>query len=366
MISDHLYTCDNQFGFKKGHGTDSCIFSLKEIVNYYHNLSSPVFICFLDASKAFDRINHWRLFKKLIDRNIPLFIVRLIVYWYRHQVMNVRWGNACSTPFLVQNGVKQGGILSPLFFSIYMDDLSIELNNSGIGCHFGNVPLNHFIYADDMSLVAPSAGGLQKLIRICERYALAHDVIYNIEKSVCMLVNSKKIKLTKNPVIELSGASLKYLDSVKYLGCFITSDLCDDSDIDRQRRVLLCNANRITRNFSRCSEDVKLLLFRTFCANMYGAHLWSNYKKAVFQKLKVSYHNALRWLCNLSRDCSASGMLVTRNLPTFDALRRNYLSGFMLRLRKSNNVLLLTLISSTQYWYFSGNLGPEVLDKLYV
>jgi hypothetical protein len=189
--------------------------------------------------------------------------------------MNVRWGNACSTPFLVQNGVKQGGILSPLFFSIYMDDLSIALNNSGIGCHFGNVPLNHFIYADDMSLVAPSAGGLQKLIRICERYALAHDVIYNIEKSVCMLVNSKKIKLTKNPVIELSGASLKYVDSFKYLGCFITSDLCDDSDIDRQRRVLLCNANRIPRNFSRCSEDVKLLLFRTFCANMYGAHLWS-------------------------------------------------------------------------------------------
>ena len=80
-----------------------------------------------------------------------------------------------------------------------MDYLSIELNNSGIGCHFGNVPLNHFIYADDMSLVAPSAGGLQKLIRICERYALAHDVIYNIEKSVCMLVNSKTIKLTRNP-----------------------------------------------------------------------------------------------------------------------------------------------------------------------
>ncbi len=145
LCKEYLYTCENQFGFKQKLGTDQCIFALKEIVNYYSNLSSPVFICFLDASKAFDRVNHWLLFKKLIDRKVPLFIVRLLCFWYTNQKMNVKWGAAISNTFSVHNGVKQGGILSPLLFCVYMDDLAVKLNNSGIGCHYGGRTLNHLI-----------------------------------------------------------------------------------------------------------------------------------------------------------------------------------------------------------------------------
>ena len=53
-----LSTSCNQFGFKPGHSTDMAVYSLKHIVDYYSSQSSPVYICFLDASKAFDRINH--------------------------------------------------------------------------------------------------------------------------------------------------------------------------------------------------------------------------------------------------------------------------------------------------------------------
>ena len=75
----------------------------------------------MDASKAFDRVNHWTLFKKVID--MPDVFVRLLVYWYRTQNACVRWGTACSEIFTVSNGVRQGGILSPLFFNVYMDSL---------------------------------------------------------------------------------------------------------------------------------------------------------------------------------------------------------------------------------------------------
>ena len=54
----YLYTADNQFGYKNALSTDLCIFSFKEIVQYYHSMSSNVYVCFLDASKAFDRVNH--------------------------------------------------------------------------------------------------------------------------------------------------------------------------------------------------------------------------------------------------------------------------------------------------------------------
>ena len=91
-----LNTSDNQFGFKKKHGTDMCIHAFRQTIEYYKQNSSPVFICYLDAIKAFDRVNHWLLFKNLLDRNMPLHIVRLLVCWYRTQRFNVQWGGCSS------------------------------------------------------------------------------------------------------------------------------------------------------------------------------------------------------------------------------------------------------------------------------
>ena len=78
-------TSDYQFGFKSHHSTDLCIYTLKEIVEYYKSHSTSVYICFMDASKAFDRVNHWTLFKKMIDSGMPPIFVRLIVTWYCEQ-----------------------------------------------------------------------------------------------------------------------------------------------------------------------------------------------------------------------------------------------------------------------------------------
>jgi hypothetical protein len=61
-IENVLSTSDHQFGFKSKHSTDQCVYALKGIVQYYMQNNSPVYVCFLDASKAFDRINHWTLF----------------------------------------------------------------------------------------------------------------------------------------------------------------------------------------------------------------------------------------------------------------------------------------------------------------
>ena len=64
---------------------------------------------------------------------MPVFIVKILVYWYCHQGMFIRWGNSCSDKFYVTNEVKQGGILSPALFNVYINDLSLSLNHSGIG-----------------------------------------------------------------------------------------------------------------------------------------------------------------------------------------------------------------------------------------
>ena len=78
----------------------------------------------MDASKAFDRVKHSVLFNKLINRGAPSYIVRILMYWYVNQTMYVRWGRTLSSSFRVTNGVRQGGILSPYLFNLYMDDIS--------------------------------------------------------------------------------------------------------------------------------------------------------------------------------------------------------------------------------------------------
>ena len=124
------------------------------------SLLSTVFVTFLDASKAFDRVNYWLLFTKLIDKNVPLFVVKLLMFWYTKQGMKVRWGNTLSSSFQVGNGVKPGGILSPVLFNIYMDKLSMTLNNTAIGGQIGGQLLNHLCYADDMCLISISSAGM--------------------------------------------------------------------------------------------------------------------------------------------------------------------------------------------------------------
>ena len=79
---EYIESFDCQFYFKSGYSTDICIYTLKEIIHFYKSHSSPVFVCYMDATKAFDKINHWTLFNKLIDRGVPLIIVRMLYYWY--------------------------------------------------------------------------------------------------------------------------------------------------------------------------------------------------------------------------------------------------------------------------------------------
>ena len=148
----------------------------------------------MDASKAFDKVNHWHLFDKLLNRGVPVYLVRILLYWHSYQDFIVKWNNTLSDSFKVSNGVRQGGILSPRLFSVYVDDLSKNLSISNVGCHFNSVCVNHLFYADDSVLIAPSPMALKQLIDICEKYSKDNEIIYNASKTVCMYIRPKHMQ----------------------------------------------------------------------------------------------------------------------------------------------------------------------------
>ena len=98
-LSDSLNSSHNQFGFKLEHGTELCVFTFKELLRFYVERGSAMHIAFLDASKAFDRLNRCKLLTKLENRGVAKYILRLISYEFISQHICIRWGNIYSDFF---------------------------------------------------------------------------------------------------------------------------------------------------------------------------------------------------------------------------------------------------------------------------
>jgi len=113
--------------------------------------------------KAFHRTNHNLLFAKLIKVNVPMYMVRLLLSWYRQQTKQVRWGTNYSSPFTVTSGVRQGGVLSPYLFAVYLDELSIQLGSARVVCSVRNMVVNNLLFADDICVFNSSISGLHCL-----------------------------------------------------------------------------------------------------------------------------------------------------------------------------------------------------------
>ena len=161
-----ISTSDLQCGFKKDYSTVLCSFLVSESLQYYVNNSSTVYTLFLDASKAFDRINHITLFNRLIDRGICPLIIRIIAMMYNVGTAAIKWNDCISDTFRMKNGVKQGSVLSPFLFALYLDPLLDSISMSKFGCYIGDLPANVFSYADDVVVLTPSLTSLKHLIKL--------------------------------------------------------------------------------------------------------------------------------------------------------------------------------------------------------
>ena len=118
---------DLQFAYKKRCSTMQCVSMVTEVIDYYKNNGSLVYMCMLDASKAFDIVNLLTLFKTLYSRGMSPIYPRLLMKIYEEQQMRIRWNNSVSDYFTISNVVKQDGVLSPVLFSIYLDQLIVQL-----------------------------------------------------------------------------------------------------------------------------------------------------------------------------------------------------------------------------------------------
>ena len=108
---------------------------------------------------------------------------------YVNQRIRLRWNDVYSDFLTVSNGVKQGGILSPCLFSVYIDGMLNALQEENIGCFMGGVYAGALAYADDLMLLSPSVSALRKMVNICQNYAQEYDIKFNGSKSQFIILN---------------------------------------------------------------------------------------------------------------------------------------------------------------------------------
>lgn len=320
-----------QFGFKKGHSTSLCAGAVKDVVQYYANQGSHVFMCFVDFTKAFDRVNYWKLFKQLLDDGVDLSIVKLLAYWYSTQQACVLWQNVKSCAFVIRNGTKQGGVLSPYLFSRYIQPLISNISASSIGCFVGREPVNIFAYADDLVLLAPTWAALQDLLNLLCISCDALNIVCNSKKTVCMVVNPRdrsKIISARFPEFVINGACLKFVMEFRYLGHMFCSNFRDDIDIYREIRSLYARTNTMSRRYRLCSFSVKVRLFRTYCTCLYGVALWSHYNNSTITKFKSCYNKCLKFFLGYKKYSSVTSALLCSGLPSCDTVLANYKFSF--------------------------------------
>ena len=332
-----------QFGFKSGHSTSLCTSVFKQTVDYYRNHGSHVFVCFVDFHKAFDSVNHWKLFNKLLDDNINCSIIKLLAYWYSNQTCFVRWHNTLSSGFHLSNGTRQGGVLSPLLFSRYLRELIECITHTYTGCNIAGVCLNIMAYADDIVLLSPSWRGLQSLISLLYKLAKDIDLSCNLRKTVSMVfspIHPNKMVAKLFPQFSVGGVLIESVSSFKYLGHIITNNLSDDDDIRREIRNMFLRTNILLRKFRNCSTSVKRVLFNTYCLCLYDVALWAHYFSKSLDKFRSCYNRCLKLFFGYKRYDSVTTMLLTIGLPSFETVLYNSKISFFNRWHLCANPLV--------------------------
>ena len=291
---NELSSSELQFGFKPNHSTVMCTAVLKEIVQYFNNRGSNVYAVFLDASKAFDRVHYGKLFELLIKRELNPSVIRMLLYTYVNQNACVNWNGIRSSTFRLHNGVKQGGVLSPVLFTVYIESLLSKLKSLGVGCSINGIYSGALCYADDITLICPSLHAMNRMLRTCYEFGQEFDLMFNAKKTVAMYFGSIPV----SGFAELNGCKLEWQDRTKHLGNYVTSPLVDDYDCKYKTSHFIGSVNKLTANFGSMYSHIKWKLFVSYCTSFYGSQMWLLSCRSI-PRLYVQWNKAVRRVMGL-------------------------------------------------------------------
>ena len=269
---------EEQIGFRKGSRTQDHILVFKSVIDKYLSKLNKLYVCFVDFASAFDTIWRSALIYKLTQVGINGNFIKIIQNMYSSVMFSVKCNTKITEPFSSTVGVKQGCVLSPIFFNIYLSDLPLIFDQSCDPVDFGTTTLNCLMYADDLVIMSQTAHGLQNSLDKLSEYCLKWKLSVNIDKTKVMIFN-KSGRLLSNYSFKFDTHDIQLCQEYSYLGIVFTPSGSFTKAIkllyEKASKAFFKIRTHLYDSSASCGSKLFFSLIRPILC--YGCEVWSPY-----------------------------------------------------------------------------------------
>ena len=319
----------NQIGFKKAHRTADHIFVIKSIVDkIVKHGNQKLWVAFIDFRKAYDRINRGLLYLKLQKIGIKGLFYKNIKAIHDPISYLVKVKGGYLNPIHSRLGLKQGGVLSPLLFNLFIDDIKDIFEDSCDPVKLLSQPLSHLLYADDLVLMSTTEGGLKKCLQKLESYCDLWQLKVNISKSKIMIFNTSG-RVLSGPSFTFQGNVLEKVKSYCYLGvdvaCSGSFKTARANLAEKAQKAMSPLLSTIAQFNIPCEESIKLFHSVIRPIALYSSEILSSLthhqlqamsesKSSLLEYMISSYtatihHKFLKYILGVKKNCATIAIL---------------------------------------------------------
>lgn len=264
-----------QAGFRRGYSTVDHIFTLTNIVKLQFNMNQKLFAFFVDLTNAFDKILRNSLFYKLSSQGLSSNIIQVLQGIYEKNLCQVWDGETLSEAFETREGVRQGCLLSPVLFSLFLNDLHDSLPG---GINVAGVNIKVLLYADDLVIISESSDGLQHMINAFFEYCVLWSLTVNLQKSKIMVFRQGP-RLSANLKWKYGEHDIDIVNEYKYLGVLLQYNLSFKKHLDEKLSTskLAINSTWLSYLYNpkiNISNKVKIFESAAKTIMQYGSAVW--------------------------------------------------------------------------------------------
>lgn len=288
--------CEEQAGFRRGYSTVDHIFTLVSIIKncLYGNKKKKFYVAFVDYKQAFDSVNRQNLWLILQKINMSTKMLTLLKGMYKSVQCCVKWGHNFSDLFECTSGVKQGCMLSPLIFSLLINEVAENVSKNGKhGIQFlpGLKEIFLLLFADDICLFSTTPAGLQNQINSLECASEKLGLSVNLQKTKIMVFR-KGGHLSKYEKWFYQKSEIEIVNSYKYLGFTLTTKLSFDIALaEFAGRAKMITFQLLKTMWRLGSMDLSVF-FKLFDAQvkpmlLYASEIWGLKRFDVIEKIHL-------------------------------------------------------------------------------
>lgn len=274
-VESNKILTEYQAGFRRNYSTADNIYNLSAIVSSKLAEKKKVYAFFVDFKAAFDKVSRNALMYKLFTMGISYKLVRFLEGIYKDTKSAVWTGDDMSEYFETKAGVKQGCLMSPLLFALYINDLSDYLEG---GLFIENLNIRLLLYADDIVILADEVDVLSKMILNLEKYCNLWNLEVNLSKSEVMVFRNGG-RLGRREKWYFKGDPIKISPEYNYLGVVFTPKLSFNNHVLKRNNQAKNAINTTWKSFlgkTNINLKMKWKLFLAVCRSIqsYAAQTW--------------------------------------------------------------------------------------------